>query len=97
VATDHDGNTTTKDIVLTIELPDITITDIEKDSETTATITAELSQDIDEGTVTFQKNRNGFRTNLFATDAQGKKIENYTLRPKLTTIQGQRYQLNEKI
>jgi hypothetical protein len=93
-ATDHFGNTTTKDITLAIDLPDITITNIEKSTDTQAVITAELSQDIDEGNVTFQKNRNSYWTNLISKPNQ---TENYTLQPKQTEIQGNYYELNDKI
>jgi hypothetical protein len=95
-ATDQEGNSTTKEVTLTISIPNITITSIEKNTETTATITAELSQDVDEGTVSFQKNRNGYRDALVAEN-QGKKIEHYPLKPKLTTITGQYYQINDTV
>ncbi|MDR2540444.1 MAG: hypothetical protein LBD11_01330 [Candidatus Peribacteria bacterium] len=93
-ATDHFGNTTSKDITLNIALPDITITNIEKSTETQAVITAELSQDIDEGNVTFQKNRNNYWTNLISKPNQ---TENYPLKPKQTEIQGNYYEINDKI
>jgi hypothetical protein len=93
---DQNGNETVKQITLNIKIPDITITNIEKNSETQATITAELSHDIDEGTVTFQKNRHGYRTNLSATN-QGKSTTDYALKPKMTIIKGQYYQLNDNI
>jgi hypothetical protein len=66
-ATDHYGNTTTQDIILNVTIPDITITNIEKETETAALITAELSSDIDTGTVSFQRLRNTLWTNLLAT------------------------------
>ena len=95
-ASDHYGNDTTKEVVINIEIPEITITNIEKNTENLASITAELSQDIDEGTVSFQKNRHGHRTTLVATD-QGKKIENYNLRARLNMIKGQYYDINDRI
>ncbi|MDR0607403.1 MAG: hypothetical protein LBG52_03435 [Candidatus Peribacteria bacterium] len=93
-ATDHFGNTTTKAITLTISIPDITITNVEKTTDTQAVITAELSQDIDEGTATFQKNRNSYRANLIAKPNQ---TENYELKPKQTEIKGDYYDLNNNI
>ncbi|MDR2415346.1 MAG: hypothetical protein LBD75_01715 [Candidatus Peribacteria bacterium] len=105
-ATDHYGNTTTQDIILNITIPEITITNIEQETETAATITAELSSDVDEGTITFQRQRNNLWTNLLAsptplsssnTQTTETKIENYPLQPNLTTIQGKYYNLNEKI
>jgi hypothetical protein len=106
-ATDHEGNTTTKDIVLAITIPDITITNIEKNSEKAATITAELSQDVDTGTVSFQKNRNGYWVGLAAnpsllsewgsSEQPALTIEDYPLSSRITTITGQYYSLNDKI
>jgi hypothetical protein len=95
-AVDHNGNAASKSITLNIKIPEIAITNIEKNSDTQATITAELSQDIDEGNVTFQKNRHGYRSNLTAQN-QGKSIEDYELTPKMTVITGQYYQLNGNI
>jgi hypothetical protein len=93
-ATDHFGNTTTKDITLTIALPAVTITNIEKITDTQAVITAELSQDLDEGTATFQKNRNGYRTNLISNPNQ---TQDYALNPNQTEVKGDYYDLSNKI
>lgn len=82
-ATDQNGNETTKQITLNIKIPDITVTNVEKISTTQAAITAELSQDIDEGTVSFQKNRHGYRSPLSTTNG----VQDYSLQPKMTIIQ----------
>lgn len=54
---DHFGNKTEKQITVTYYIPDITVTDIKKKDEGSAIITAELSQDIDEWDVSFQRRR----------------------------------------
>lgn len=95
-STDRQGNTNDQEITLNIKVPDLTITNIEQESNTTASITAELSQDIDEGNVSFQRNRNGYRTTLFAED-QGKKIDAYELKAKINTIQGKYYSISKKV
>jgi hypothetical protein len=95
-STDRQGNTNSQEITLNIQVPEITITNIEQLSETEASIHAEISQDIDEGGISFQRNRNGHRTTLIAEE-QGKKIDYYELKAKQNTVQGKYYSLSKNI
>lgn len=55
---DQFGNKTEKQIIVNYSIPDITITDISKNSDwKTISIKAELSQDIDQWNVSFQRDR----------------------------------------
>jgi len=55
---DQFGNKTEKEVTITYYIPDITITDISRNADwETVAITAELSQDIDQGNVSFQRRR----------------------------------------
>lgn len=94
--TDRQGTSNSHEITLNIKVPEIAITNIEQLSETWASIHAEISQDIDEGTISFQKNRNWYRTTLFAED-QGKKIDYYDLKSKQNIIQGKYYSISKNI
>lgn len=64
---DHYGNKSEKKIQVSYEIPTIQITDVDKTSnENYMYIQAELSQDIDEWNVTFQRRRGQTRKNLIA-------------------------------
>lgn len=93
VATDHAGNQTEKDVQLSISIPDIEIIAVDKTSETTVSITAELSQDIDQWDVSFLKNRNG-NWQVLATNEW---VENFKVEKEKVTIQGKEYEISEKI
>lgn len=63
-AKDHAGNVQKEDIVLEIWVPEISIKDITLKKTTWSEIIADLTQDIDDGTVKFQRNRYGYWENL---------------------------------
>ncbi|MBO4203877.1 hypothetical protein J5893_03540 [bacterium] len=74
-------------------MPEVTITSVEKISDTLARIVAELSQDIDQGFVSFQKNRNDTWTNMVTDNGE----KDFALAPKKTVIVGETYTLDNSI
>ena len=55
---DQFGNVTEKNVTVAFNIPEITITDVSENSDSeSVTITAELSQDLDQWNVTFQRRR----------------------------------------
>lgn len=100
-ASDHYGNSSQQEVTLNINVPEITITNIRKEdssSENLAIITAELSQDIDQGNVAFQRQRNNYRLDLIAKEkGGGNKTDNYTLAPNISVIEGKYYHLDNKV
>ena len=49
---------------LDIKIPDIEVIDLKKSGEATADVIAKISHDLDEGTVIFQRLRNGIWKNI---------------------------------
>ena len=74
-------------------MPEVNITSVEKISDTLARIVAELSQDIDQGFVSFQKNRNDTWTNMVTDNGE----KDFALAPKKTVIVGETYTLDNSI
>ena len=74
-------------------MPEVTITSVEKISDTLACIVAELSQDIDQGFVSFQKNRNDTWTNMVTDNGE----KDFALAPKKTVSVGETYTLDNSI
>ena len=81
-AKDSEGNEKVEDISLSIKIPEITIEHIQQVSgwkegiENPMLITSELEKDIDQGNVSFEKQRNSVNSSLTATK-NGKKIQTY--------------------
>lgn len=92
-AVDHAGNVSLKTIKLHIDVPELSLVSVEKLSDEKARITAELSQDIDRGFVSFQKQRQGAWQNLLTEGG----VQNFPLAPKKTKIVGESYNLDQRV
>jgi hypothetical protein len=55
-------------ITVSIQIPDIEVIDVKQSGEKTADIIAKISHDLDEGSVIFQRMRNGIRKNIEGTN-----------------------------
>ena len=101
-AKDSEGNEKIESISLNIKIPEITIENIQQVSgwkegiENPILITSELEKDIDQGNVSFEKQRNSINSPLIATQ-NGKKIQTYPVSTNQTTITGAYYDFGELI
>ena len=92
---DQFGNRTEKSITVTYSVPDIEITDILKNSDwETVSIKAELSQDIDQGNVSFQRRRWTARKTMKRKDSE---YADFSLAPWQTTIVWSPYSVGNEI
>ena len=92
---DQFGNETEKVITVSFEIPDIIITDISKNPGwETATIEAELSQDIDQWNVSFQRKRWEVRKTMKTNDWE---TSDFLVWPLQKIISGGPYSLGDKI
>jgi hypothetical protein len=64
IAIDQNNNVAKETVTLNIKIPDIEVIDMKKSTEETAEVIAKISNDLDEGTVIFQRLRNGTRKNI---------------------------------
>lgn len=67
IALDQNGNIAKEIVTVDIKIPDIEVIDFKKNGEKTADIIAQISNDMDEGLVVFQRLRNGIRKNIAGT------------------------------
>lgn len=86
IAIDQNNNITKETVTLSIQIPDIEVIDLKKTGEATAEIIAKISNDLDEGTVIFQRLRNGIRKNIEWTNQNA--YSGFSLSPKQTIITG---------
>ena len=84
-AQDQARNITTQIVTVDIQPPTLNLTDVSLDSLQLATAVSTLSQDVDHGTIRFQKLRNGVWSDL---DPIGLTSPDYTLSPFQTTVTG---------
>ena len=68
-AVDANNNISKEVVNFNIQIPEINITDVKKIDNQNAEIIAELENDIDEGLVTFQRDRNGMIQAITGTTA----------------------------
>ncbi len=81
---DQFGNRTEKQIIVNYSVPDISITDISKNSDwKTVSIKAKLSQDIDQWNVSFQRNR-GSKWKTMKTNSG--ESSDFSLKPLQDTV-----------
>lgn len=94
-ASDHFDNETELTINIEVNAPEIEITNIEQ-WELGWIITAELSEDIDEGEVTFERERDGIRSILIGKKNK-KEYTSYPIATSITTVSGAYYDLSNLI
>lgn len=58
-AEDVEGNTTVEKLIVDFNIPSISIVDVQSGTGEGGTITAEITQDLDEASVQFQRKRRG--------------------------------------
>lgn len=101
-AVDSQGNETEETINLEINIPDITISNIERSEgykewiKWPVSITSELETDIDEWTVSFERNRNSVSEPISSTSNWAQK-QNYDVTTNQTTVVGQYYDLWDEV
>lgn len=86
IAIDQNNNRAKKTVTLNIKIPNIEVIDVKKSGETTAEIIAKISNDLDEGTVIFQRLRNGVRKDIAGSNQN--TYGGFSLSPKQTLITG---------
>ena len=86
IAIDQNNNITKERVTVHISIPDIQVIDVKKSGDTTADIIAKISNDLDEGTIIFQRLRNGIRKNIEGTNQNA--YSGFSLSPKQTIITG---------
>ena len=84
IAIDQNNNITKESVTVSIKIPDIEILNLKKTWEETTEVIAEISHDVDEGMVTFQRLRNGLRKNIEGTNKN--TYGWFDLAPKQTII-----------
>lgn len=83
-AIDANNNLSKEVVNFTIQIPNISIIDVQKVNEEYANIIAELEQDLDEGLVSFQRERNGMIKEI--TGSKANTLWWYALSPGKTII-----------
>ena len=86
IAIDQNNNIAKEHVTLNIKIPDIEVIDLKQSGEKTADIIAKISNDLDEGTVIFQRLRNGVRNTISGSNQNG--YGGFSLSPKQTIITG---------
>jgi hypothetical protein len=69
IASDANGNLSKETVNLNINIPKIEITDVHQIDSGNAEIIAKIEQDLDEGLVSFQRERNGIIRAITGTQA----------------------------
>ncbi len=72
IALDQNGNVAKEIVTLEIKIPEIEVIDLKKSGKETADIIAQISNDMDEGLVVFQRLRNGIRKDIAGTRQNSK-------------------------
>ncbi len=86
IAIDQNNNITKETVRLTITIPEIEIIDLQKSGEETADIIAQITNDMDEGMVIFQRLRNNMRQNIEGSNQN--EYGGFNLFPGQTIITG---------
>ena len=96
-AIDHNDNSSAENIILTIDVPDISIVDIQKRTDSLGNIIAEISQDIDEWSVQFEKNRRWLRQPLTGITEFNQETGLFPVDVSETIVTGGLFSLSEDI